>query len=65
MHKVAGFLIAISAIACAQDLMPVPAALTRGSGTLAIDAAFRIALEGYREPRLDAAAAATSWRIPH
>jgi hexosaminidase len=63
MHKAAGFLVAISAIACAQDLMPVPAALTRGSGTLAIDAGFRIALEGYREPRLGAAAARTVARL--
>ena len=35
--------------------MPVPAAVTRGEGELAIDANFRLAFEGYREPRLTAA----------
>ncbi len=42
---------------CGQEnnLMPQPAELTRGEGRLAIDGSFRIALEGYTEPRLEAA----------
>ncbi len=43
--------------------MPVPASLSRGTGMLAIDSNFRVALEGYREPRLDAAAARTLARL--
>lgn len=39
------------------NLMPQPAELTPGSGRLVIDGNFRVALEGYREPRLEAAAA--------
>jgi hexosaminidase len=39
------------------DLMPQPAELTSASGRLVIDGNFRVALEGYREPRLQAAAA--------
>jgi hexosaminidase len=38
------------------NLMPQPAQLVPGSGRLAIDAGFRVALEGYQEPRLEAAA---------
>ena len=37
-------------------LMPQPAELSMGQGTLAIDGAFRVALAGYREPRLEGAA---------
>jgi hexosaminidase len=39
------------------NLMPQPAELTPGSGRLVIDGSFRVALEGYEEPRLEAAAA--------
>lgn len=44
-----------AAAVSAQDLMPVPAAVTPGGGELAIDANFRLKFEGYREPRLTAA----------
>ena len=37
--------------------MPQPAEISTGSGRLAIDGRFRVALEGYQEPRLEAAAA--------
>src|ERR1019366_2438490 len=37
-------------------LLPQPAQLKPGAGRLAIDGSFRVALEGYREPRLEAAA---------
>jgi hexosaminidase len=37
-------------------LMPQPAKLEPGSGRLAIDGGFRVALDGYQEPRLEAAA---------
>ncbi len=39
------------------NLMPQPAQLTPDGGRLAIDGSFRVALEGYQEPRLEAAAA--------
>ncbi len=39
------------------NLMPQPAELAVGSGRLVIDGSFRVALEGYQEPRLEAAAA--------
>ena len=39
------------------DLMPAPARVTPGQGALAIDGNFRVTFGGYREPRLDAAAA--------
>ena len=39
------------------NLMPQPAELAPGSGRLVIDGSFRVALDGYREPRLEAAAA--------
>jgi len=38
------------------NLMPQPAELASGSGRLVIDGSFRVALDGYREPRLEAAA---------
>ena len=41
----------------AQNLMPQPAALVPGQGELAVGANFRVSFTGYREPRLDAAAA--------
>src|ERR1035438_3237161 len=40
-----------------NNLMPQPARLTPGSGRLVIDGNFRIALEGFKEARLDAAVA--------
>jgi hexosaminidase len=46
-----------SAQAQTYNLMPQPAELTPGSGRLVIDESFRVALEGYQEPRLEAAAA--------
>jgi len=61
----AGILIfAVSAALFAQDtgqapdlnLMPQPSELTPGEGRLAIDDSFRVALTGYREPRLEGAA---------
>jgi hexosaminidase len=39
------------------NLMPQPAELQPGSGRLVIYGSFRVALEGYQEPRLEAAAA--------
>ncbi len=38
------------------NLMPQPALIEPGSGRLPIDGNFRVALEGYQEPRLQAAA---------
>jgi hexosaminidase len=37
------------------NIMPLPAKAERGDGSLKIDASFRIAFAGYREPRLDRA----------
>ena len=39
------------------NLMPQPAQITPGQGKLKIDETFRVALTGYREPRLERAAA--------
>ena len=39
------------------NLMPQPAQITPGQGKLKIDQTFRVALTGYREPRLERAAA--------
>ncbi|HYL73102.1 MAG TPA: family 20 glycosylhydrolase [Bryobacteraceae bacterium] len=39
------------------NLMPWPAKITGGAGSLAIDQQFRVALSGHQEPRLRAAAA--------
>ncbi|HUI41106.1 MAG TPA: family 20 glycosylhydrolase [Terriglobia bacterium] len=39
-----------------NNLMPQPAELTPGQGRLVIDGTFRVALTGYREPRLERAA---------
>lgn len=49
----------------AQDnnLMPQPAVLASGQGRLAIDGTFRIALAGYQEPRLQAAATRLAQRL--
>jgi hexosaminidase len=45
-----------SAQAQTYNLMPQPAELAPGSGRLVVDGNFRVALEGYQEPRLAAAA---------
>ncbi|HEY1203311.1 MAG: family 20 glycosylhydrolase [Bryobacteraceae bacterium] len=47
----------------APDLMPLPASISWGDGKLAIDVTFRIALAGYRDPRLTAAAARLPARL--
>jgi hexosaminidase len=39
------------------NLMPQPAQMTPGQGKLAIEQSFRVTLSGYREPRLERAAA--------
>ena len=54
------FLIAVETRFYGQEnklnLMPEPAEVTLGQGRLAIDGSFRVALTGYQEPRLKAAA---------
>ncbi len=52
-------------LAAAQtyNLMPQPAEIEPGSGRLVIDGSFRVALDGYREPRLEAAAARLIQRL--
>jgi hexosaminidase len=45
------------------NLLPQPAQLEGGSGRLAIDESFRVALEGHGEPRLDAAAVRLIHRV--
>jgi hexosaminidase len=47
------------------NLMPQPAQATPGQGTLKIDPSFRIALTGYREPRLERAAARLIVHLEH
>ena len=47
------------------NLMPQPAELSRGEGRLAIDGSFRIALAGYQESRLTAAAKRLATRLSH
>ncbi len=44
-------------------LMPEPATVIPGPGRLVIDANFRIALDGYREPRLESAAIRLTHRL--
>ena len=56
MTKVLVFLIVPLAI-WAHDLMPAPAKIAQGQGRLRIDGNFRVELTGYREARLEAAAA--------
>lgn len=51
------------ALAQINDLMPLPAELTPGTGRLTIDAGFRVAIEGYQEPRLERAAARLAHRL--
>src|SRR5215831_15869196 len=47
-----------AAMRCSQsdNLMPQPAEFVPGEGRLVIDGAFQVALTGYQEPRLQAAA---------
>jgi len=45
------------------NLMPQPAELVPGEGRLVIDGSFRVSLEGYQEPRLEAAAARLIQRL--
>ncbi|HEY6290682.1 MAG TPA: family 20 glycosylhydrolase [Terriglobia bacterium] len=45
------------------NLMPQPVELTAGQGRLVIDGTFRLALTGYREPRLQEAAARLIGRL--
>jgi hexosaminidase len=64
-HKIAVFLpvlsLAIGAISMraqsppAMSLMPMPAKVQAGNGFLRVDENFRLAFEGYREPRLERA----------
>ena len=56
MTKVLFFLMAPLAI-WGHDLMPVPAKIALGQGRLRIDGNFRVELTGYREARLEEAAA--------
>ena len=56
MLKNVGVLFVFASVAaCAQDLMPLPAAISSGAGQLAIDSNFSVALVGYRELRLESA----------
>jgi hexosaminidase len=45
-----------SAAAPVPDLMPLPASLSWGDGKLVVDSTFRVALAGYKDPRIVAAA---------
>ena len=54
---------AISLEAQSNSLMPQPAKLSVGHGRLAIDAAFQVAITGYKEPRLQAAAERLTLRL--
>ena len=56
MMKVLFFLMAPLAM-WGHDLMPAPAKIAPGQGRLRIDGSFRVELAGYREARLEAAAA--------
>ena len=55
-------LFAVSALAD-WHVMPMPSSIQAGSGGLAITPAFRIELAGYKEARLEAAAARMTGRI--
>ena len=44
-------------------LMPMPAHLQQGTGQFIVNSSFTLAFEGYREPRLDSAAARFLRRI--
>lgn len=53
--KIAVLLLSAGAL-YAQNLMPLPAKMTRGQGALAVGEHFRIVFTGHKEPRLEAAA---------
>jgi hexosaminidase len=58
--------LAAASLACAAavpDLMPLPASIAWGGGALAIDATFRVALAGVRDPRIVSAAARLPARL--
>ncbi len=57
MKTIALMLCGTAAFAADPHLMPLPASYTPSGGRLAIDQGFRVALGGYREPRLEKAAA--------
>ena len=38
-----------------HNLLPVPASVTMGAGSLTLDSTFTAAITGYREPRLERA----------
>ena len=52
-----------SAQAQTYNPMPQPSAIESGAGRVVIDASFRVALEGYQEPRLQAAASRLIHRL--
>jgi hexosaminidase len=56
------FLLAAPALA-EWHVMPMPSSITAGMGALPITPAFRIELTGYKEPRLEAAAARITDRV--
>jgi len=57
MIKLAAWFFAASGLFAAEpNLMPWPAKIAPGEGRLVIDQSFRVALTGYQEPRLRAAA---------
>jgi hexosaminidase len=58
-----GLAFAWCAQAAAPALMPLPARMDPGSGRLAIDNSFQIAVSGVSDPRLDGAAARITARI--
>ena len=63
MIKAAAFLLSTMAALAQPVLMPWPANLTTGQGSLAIEASFNVAITGYDEPRLRSAAARFLSRI--
>ena len=57
MHKHLLLMMSAGALFAAQpNLMPWPAKISMGQGALAVNGTFRVALTGYNEPRLEAAA---------
>jgi hexosaminidase len=63
MKTIALMLLGIAAFAADVSLMPAPASYAPSGGRLAIDQKFRVALNGYAEPRLEKAAARIIDRI--
>ena len=50
-------------LAATPDLMPYPARVTPGTGFMAIDSGFRVAVEGFSDARLSAAVRRTTDRV--